>query len=680
MRWCDGSYLEYAFVSFSLDVTSCRDQDKWWLSGIYREVYLLHKPRIMISDYEFNADISWGSSIVATANVEIICESSEDPRKLPFARVELWDTKASAPETIVTKELTKGSCLPSMFSTASQSIRVDPFESEVNLQIPKYSSKAEVSFVVKTPRLWCSENPELYLLIISLHASHAEAEAGVASIDSESCRVAFREILIGGDENQLMVNRIPITVAGVNRHEFHPNSGRAVSEESMREDAALMKRFNFNAVRCSHYPNHHRWLEICDEAGLYVVDEANIETHGFQMLGQPVNYLSNLRSWRGAHLSRFVRMLERDKNYSCVIMWSLGNESGLGETHKLMSKWARLRDCRRYVHYEAGGARSVATDVICPMYQRPWWCRRQAVSDKARRPVILCEYAHAMGNSGGGFFKYWRDFRNPQLPRLQGGFVWDWVDQGLALGNDKFGYGGDFGDIPNTKQFCINGLFGPDRKPHPAAHEAKALQAPVFFELKDNGTGALVLCMGYFSSNFNIDDVCVYLSLGCDMQNAKSKPLIQELPGNTLLKGKTITELFPSLQQRDTAATSQLFGIEADALSQSAEVWLHVVARTYISSPWIPAHHELMRTSLSHPMLSQLIFEKLSRPTATVMPTHSPIVSERDGLLIIEWGDSSKATLGIQCGRLLSWEHHGKIILTKPLDACIWRAPTDNVC
>lgn len=633
----------------------------------------------MIADYEFSSKIEWGASNTAIASVEIICESYEGLNQFPFARVELWDPKASAPEAVVTKQFSRGSYFCSGVSKANDIVGVDPFESEVDQPVSIGSSKTEVTFVVKDPRLWCTESPELYILVISLHATLADAESGAATIDAESCRVAFREVFIGGEDNQLMVNRTPITIAGVNRHEFHPVSGRSVSESSMREDAAIMKRFNFNAVRCAHYPNHHRWLEICDEAGLYVVDEANIETHGFQMLGQPVNYLSNLRSWRGAHFSRLVRMVERDKNHGCVILWSLGNESGLGTSHKLMAQWVRARDQRRYVQYEAGGARSDATDIVCPMYQRPWWCRKQAVVDRGRRPVILCEYAHAMGNSGGSFFKYWRDFRDPLLPRLQGGFIWDFVDQGIALSGGKFGYGGDFGDLPNTKQFCINGLFGPDRRPHPTAYEAKTLQAPLSFELVEDGSGALLLVVSCFSREFNMDGVSVHISLGCDTQTSACQPIVLQFPGSYLVRGQPVMELFTGLRTRAADEISKLLAIDADALSRSSEVWIHIKARTSAANDWVPAHHELAAASLTHPLLSRIIFERVNRPPSAIMPSVSPIVSEKEGMLIIEWGSSSKVTIGTQCGRLLLWEYDSKRVITKPLDTCIWRAPTDNV-
>jgi beta-galactosidase len=420
MRWCDGSYME--------------DQDKWWLSGIYREVYVIKKPSVMISDFEFKTDIRWdadGRALSAAVRVEVLSEGFISKGNAPVVRLELWDLESSTAIAIKTSAMVASGPFMSSYVGACKATGGDPFESDVSVSMPNDTACTVIEFDISSFRLWCAETPNLYTLVLSLHPSVEDADAGCKTLDSESCRVGFREVSFMPPHNQLCVNRQPVTVAGVNRLEFDPQQGRAVSEALMREDVRLIKQHNFNAVRTAHYPNHTRWLELCDEAGLYVVDETNIESHGFQSLGQAVGYLSQLPEWRGAHLSRLARMMERDKSSACVFAWSLGNESGVGPTHLLMADWARARDAGRPVQYESGGSRTDATDIICPMYHRPAWCRKQATIDKKRRPVVLCEYAHAMGNSGGSFDKYWNDFRDPALPRLQGGFIWDWVDQGI---------------------------------------------------------------------------------------------------------------------------------------------------------------------------------------------------------------------------------------------------------
>ncbi|WP_284070854.1 glycoside hydrolase family 2 TIM barrel-domain containing protein, partial [Serratia marcescens] len=237
---------------------------------------------------------------------------------------------------------------------------------------------------------------------------------------------------------------------GVNRHEHHPRHGQVMDEATMRHDILLMKQHNFNAVRCSHYPNHPLWYRLCDRYGLYVVDEANIETHGMQ----PMNRLADDPLWLPAMSERVTRMVQRDRNHPCIIIWSLGNESGHGVNHDALYRWVKSQDPTRPVQYEGGGADTAATDIICPMYARvdqdqpfpavPKWALGKWIGlPEEQRPLILCEYAHAMGNSFGGFERYWRAFHH--YPRLQGGFVWDWVDQALirrdAQGEEWLGLG-----------------------------------------------------------------------------------------------------------------------------------------------------------------------------------------------------------------------------------------------
>jgi beta-galactosidase len=362
LKFCDGSYIE--------------DQDMWWLSGIYREVYILRKPRRFICDYEFISDITVyvekplidkktglerkkgynekpagppSAGITVNVLAEGIVEESHGNDFDVAVRAEMWSsfpTAGIAPVLVMTGLLQKGKKLPNrgfadeLVATAEGDVDPVPFEN-VGL--------ATLLGSIENPLVWTAETPQLYTLVISLYNSIDDAEAAKDPIDVESCRVGIRDVRIMDEDNQLCVNGRPITIAGVNRHEFDPRHGRAVSDAVMREDARIMKSLNFNAVRLSHYPQHHRWLDICDEAGLYVVDEANIESHGFQIVGQPVGYLSHQPEWRGALLSRVTRMYERDKNSSSIIIWSLGNESGSGPAHEDMFLWLHTRDPRRVV-------------------------------------------------------------------------------------------------------------------------------------------------------------------------------------------------------------------------------------------------------------------------------------------------------------------------------------------
>lgn len=286
---------------------------------------------------------------------------------------------------------------------------INPIESEIEYNYPISQSQLQSNIgslvitltgIINTPQLWNAETPYLYRVVLTIIKK--DSFGNISEIDVEGCSMGIKEVSFNKEYNQLCINRIPITIAGINRHEFCPNNGRNISDELMLLDITLLKQFNFNAVRLSHYPNHHKWLELCDQYGLYVIDECNIETHGFQWSGQAVNYLSSSPQWYGAHLSRFVRMYERDKNFASIIGWSLGNESGVGISHHKMYNWGKLRETNgRFIQYESGCAVSKVTDIICPMYLHPNWCINQSIHDKKKRPVILCEYAHAMGNSSG---------------------------------------------------------------------------------------------------------------------------------------------------------------------------------------------------------------------------------------------------------------------------------------
>jgi len=328
---------------------------------------------------------------------------------------------------------------------------------------------------LRDARLWSAEEPSLYTLVV-------EAEDG----ETASCRIGFRTVEIR--ERRLLVNGEPVMICGVNRHDHDDVRGRAVTRELMEADARLMKQFNVNAVRCSHYPNDPYWLDLCDRFGFYVVDEANLESHAYyDDLCRDPRYL-------GAWVDRVQNMVERDKNHPSVIFWSLGNESGYGPNHDAAAGWVRARDPSRPLHYEGAIARDWrggrhATDVVCPMYagveEIEAWA---AGATDDPRPLILCEFSHAMGATGG-LADYYAAFERHGA--LQGGFVWEWIDHGIRRqdkrGNDYWAYGGDFGDVPNDANFCADGLVWPDRTPHPALYELKFLARPIRVEALRGG-------------------------------------------------------------------------------------------------------------------------------------------------------------------------------------------------
>jgi beta-galactosidase len=322
--------------------------------------------------------------------------------------------------------------------------------------------------------LWSAETPHLYTLHVT------------AGDDEVACRVGFRSVQVA--HRRLLVNGRAIRVCGVNRHDHDDRRGRAVTRELMEADVRLMKRFNVNAVRCSHYPNDPYWLDLCDSHGLYVIDEANIEAHAYydDLCADP--------RYAGAFLERVRNMVERDKNHPSVILWSLGNESGYGPNHDAAADWVRSRDPSRPLHYEgaiakdwSGGRR--ATDVVCPMYADVDSIEAFARDGSDPRPLILCEFSHAMGNSNGGLADYYAAFDRHDA--LQGGFVWEWIDHGIRRtderGREYWAYGGDFGEPRHDANFCADGLVWPDRTPHPAMYELKYLAAPLDVEALGGG-------------------------------------------------------------------------------------------------------------------------------------------------------------------------------------------------
>ncbi|EFE1127516.1 TPA: beta-galactosidase [Escherichia coli] len=520
VRWSDGSYLE--------------DQDMWRMSGIFRDVSLLHKPTTQISDFHvatrFNDDFS---RAVLEAEVQMCGELRDELR----VTVSLWQG-----ETQVASGTT-------------------PFGGEIIDERGGYADRVTLRLNVENPALWSAEIPNLYRAVVELHTADGTL------IEAEACDVGFREVRI--ENGLLLLNGKPVLIRGVNRHEHHPLHGQVMDEQTMVQDILLMKQNNFNAVRCSHYPNHPLWYTLCDRYGLYVVDEANIETHGMV----PMNRLTDDPRWLPAMSERVTRMVQRDRNHPSVIIWSLGNESGHGANHDALYRWIKSVDPFRPVQYEGGGADTTATDIICPMYARvdedqpfpavPKWSVKKWLSLPGEtRPLILCEYAHAMGNSLGGFAKYWQAFR--QYPRLQGGFVWDWVDQSLIKydenGNPWSAYGGDFGDTPNDRQFCMNGLVFADRTPHPALTEAKHQQQ--FFQFRLSGRTIEVTSEYLFRHS---DNELLHWSVALD-----GKPLASgEVPLDVAPQDKQLIEL-PELPQPES--TGQLW-LTVHVVQPNATAW-----------------------------------------------------------------------------------------------------------
>lgn len=437
VKWSDASFVE--------------DQDQWWMGGIHREVYLYSQAPHYLEDVFARGDLD-GDLRGGRLRVSVRLGAPDDQAKGCRVRVALFDAKGR--------------------SVLAKPAEGKPHEQDFWRQPRKL---VEFDLPVRRPKHWSAEEPTLYTVVVSL------LDAEGREWEHTSCRIGFRRIEVR--DRQLLINGAPVRITGVNRHEHDDVRGKAVTLEGMRRDAVLMKQFNVNAVRTSHYPNDPRWYDLCDELGLYVFDEANVESHAFYQ------EICRDNRFAPAFLDRAVRMLERDKNHPCIIAWSLGNESGYGPHHDAMAAWIRHRDPSRVVHYEGaisfnwqGGV--AATDIVCPMYPEirrlAEWAADRRNPDQ-RRPLIMCEFSHAMGNSNGSLGDYFDAFDAHR--GLQGGFIWEWVDHGIrrrdAQGREYWAYGGDFGDEPNDRNFVCDGLVWPDRTPHTGLFEYKHLAQPV---------------------------------------------------------------------------------------------------------------------------------------------------------------------------------------------------------
>ncbi|MFU1796597.1 beta-galactosidase subunit alpha [Paenibacillus azoreducens] len=432
-QWSDGSYLE--------------DQDMWWLSGIFRDVSLFARPKVQIRDFTIRTDLN-------DALDQGVLDIQVEIERLTAAGVggSGYRLKARLLDESKVKEVGAG---------IVGGVGMVSCEAEL----------ASLRIRVERPRLWSAEEPNLYHLLLTLE----DEEGGI--IECIPYRVGFRRIEIAG--NQFLVNGVPILLKGVNRHDYHPELGRAVPYGTMLQDVLLMKRHNINAVRTSHYPNDPRFYDLCDEYGLYVMDETDLECHGFELLGN-ISRISDDPAWKNAYVDRMVRMVERDKNHPSIIMWSMGNESGFGCNFEAMADWCRAKDPTRLIHYEED-REGKSVDVMSTMYTSVEKLAELAGAEGPQKPRIICEYAHAMGNGPGGLTEYNELFRSCE--GLQGGFVWEWTDHGLRTvdeqGRSYYVYGGDFGDVPNNSNFCLDGLLFPDRTPSPGLLELKKVIEPV---------------------------------------------------------------------------------------------------------------------------------------------------------------------------------------------------------
>jgi beta-galactosidase/beta-glucuronidase len=600
LKWSDASYLE--------------DQDFWRLSGIFRDVYLLSLPDVHIRDVFVRTtfDKSYRDATLAVDVNVRNCAAK------PAAGCRLSARLLDSEGRVVLEQ------------PVGKVLRLAPgAEAALTLRAP-----------VASPRKWSAEEPNLHTLLLTLRDARGRV------LEVQRLRVGFRQVEIRG--RQFLVNGVPVKLHGVNRHDTHPDLGHAVSLESMVQDVVLMKRHNVNAVRTSHYPNDPRWYQLCDEYGLYVIDEADLETHGFGYEAPDIP--ARVPLWKEAFLDRAVRMVERDKNHPCIVMWSLGNESGYGPNHDAMARWIRGRDRTRPIHYEGAGDAKVV-DVVSGMYPKVADLAAEG-RKKDPRPFFMCEYAHAMGQGPGNLQEYWEVIR--RHPRLMGGCIWEWADHSIrqktAAGREWFAYGGDFGDFPNDGNFCIDGLNFPDRVPHTGLIEYRRIVQPVEVEPVDLLAGRVRIV------------------------NRRHFATLADLEGSWTLRADDAVLAQGALPLLDVPAgqSRELTLPCAPPIPEpGATYWLNFSFALKEAVRWAPRGYQLACAQFELPV------KRAPAPVLCLAAMPGLELAE-SGAEISVRGAEFSLTFDRHDGQLLDWEWQGRKLLAAGPRVQLWRAPTDN--
>ena len=634
VRWSDGTWLE--------------DQDHWFMAGIYRDVYLYSTDQVYIQDVQVDAGLTDNyTKGLLSVSVEV-----------GFARspTQGWQISAWL-ETLDGKPLRPG-----------------PFSDEVPI-FRRHSRRAilvssmmytgsRVSFAKRFPRIrpWSAEDPHRYRLIVELRDPAGNV------VETVSEKVGFRSVEI--KSKALLINGAPVLIHGVNRHDHDGRTGKYVSEDKLRRDILLMKRYHFNAVRTAHYPNSERLYDLCDELGMYVIGEANAESHA------RMESLCHDQRFHAAYMERARRMVMRDKNHPSIMMWSLGNESGYGAVHDAMAAWIRFYEPSRPVHYQGAIGRAwmafnnkgfaerlgistnldtPASDVICPMYPQIAHLKAWTKRYRGDKPLIMCEYSHAMGNSNGSLADYWDLIESND--GLQGGFIWDWMDQGIEKispeGEAYWAYGGDFGDEPNDRNFNINGLIWPDHVPHPAMEEHKKIAQPVRLHPIDVQKG-----------RFEIENRRWFTAL----TGLRARWEVS-VDGSQVQSG---TLSLPRLPPRTRGAFDIPISLPTVGPGQAA--FLNVSFHQTRDMPWAEKGSEIAWEQ----------FEIKARKRRKRKPRTDGIdVKTLKGSWRASWeGNGSSVPSHLvrhrTDGRLSHLNHSGTPILSAGPELCLWRAPTDN--
>ena len=597
-RWSDGSYME--------------DQDFWRMSGIYRNVTLVSRAPLHIRDFQ------------------VLTPFDSAYENATFKLRASVQNVGGAKGTAATLDAKLLDATGKTVFTAAKKLNVAAGR----------DAEIELQQAVAKPNKWSAEIPYLYQLVLTLKDARGKV------VEVVPWKVGFRQSEIKG--NQILFNGKKLMIKGVNRHEFDPDLGQVMTREMMIKDIKLMKQNNVNAVRTCHYPNVTEWYELADEYGLYILDENNVESHGYGSgEKQPI---SDGADFRDAIVDRFHRTIERDKNHPSIIAFSMGNEAGWGANFVAAKEWAKTHHPEFFITYEPHN--SVHGDALSPMYEKPQNIVEYYNTYGNGRPFFEIEYAHAMGNSTGNFQQYWDVFEKE--PWAHGGFIWDWVDQGIRKkgdnGKEFFAYGGDFGDKPNDDNFCTNGLVLPDRTTHPGLTEVKKSYASIKVEPIDLAHGQIrirnkynFLSLGFVRGSWRLDENGKQIESG-------------DLPVEDVEPG-TAKDVTLDLKQPELKAGAEYFLTVSFGLAHD-EIWAekgHVVAWDQFQVP----------------------FEVSPAPARQVDNLPAVKLAEIPGELVIS-NDSFSVAISREFGTLSSYNVGGKELLTAPLEPNFWRAPTDN--
>ncbi len=645
LKWVDGSYME--------------DADHWRMAGIYREVLLMATPNLSIYDFGVRTKLDLGNNRARLMIRPELKNLNDTDAEGWMVRAQLYDDSNEA-------------VFPHPIEVKASDLLNEPYPQRDNV----YFGAMQGDII--EPKLWSAESPNLYTLTLALSDKDGEA------IDIRSTKVGFRDVKI--EDEQLWVNGKSIKLYGVNRHDHSDTGGKSVTREEMEEDVRLMKRHNFNSVRASHYPNDPYFYDLCDRYGLYVMDEANVETHHDR------GYLSNRPEWNNTYMERGMRMAINNRNHPSIIIWSLGNESGCGPNHASMAGWLKDYDPTRPIHYEGAQgdpehplyipiSRQLASivtseiverepteavarrcdgytnpddpayvDMLSRMYPLVSTLEKMALDTIIDRPVIMCEYAHSMGNSTGGLKDYWDLIRRHK--RLIGGHIWDWIDQGIravdtTTGEVYWKYGGDFEPegMHNDSNFCINGVVGADRHIKPATIECKHIFQPIEFSFAQPNV-VTILNRNFFLPS---DEYSYHWQLRNESE------VLQQGELN-----------FESCQPNERASAT--IPIKRFKGATGAEYWIRFSARERRDKLYADAGEEVA--------WDQFLYRAMPKASITKDIKGELKVEQTDKDNISISGDDFSVTL--TNGYISSYTHRNRPIITAPLRPHFWRAETDN--